>query len=135
MSSPQMQQQVVPSGPIRLADLALMAGPREIEFEIELPKGSEWDLEGENTLVVSSSVPSVTTPGQAMFQPVSMRFMVPLSAYNPGEAVLTYGLCVSWIDRSGTKCCDRREVVQRITVEADRGATVPWVHYKAQANQ
>jgi len=133
MDAPQLQQQVIPPQPLRLPDMKLMAGPREIEFEIELPKGGQWNLEGENDLVMTSSAPEVVAPGRADFQHLSMRFMVPVTALRSGETVLTYDLKVAWTDKNGI-CTDQRQIVQRVSVETGRGATVPWVHYKVQPN-
>ena len=118
---------------MRLPDLSIQAGPREIEFEIELPKGSEWDLAGVNVIGLQSSAPEVLTPGQTRFHADAMRFMLPITALHTGETVLTYDIKLAWID-DGTQSTDERQVVQRVTVEASRGSTVPWVHYKAQGN-
>ncbi len=133
MSGPLMQKQEIPNEMLRFPDLALMAGPREIEFEIELPKGSTWDTGGVNSLVVQSAAPEVLTSGQAHFAAETMRFMAPVTALIPGEAALVYQVQLAWLDKDGLKCTDQREVVQRVTVEHARGATVPWVHFKAQA--
>jgi hypothetical protein len=135
MESPQIEQQVISPEPIRLADMALMAGPREIEFEIELPKGSTWDLGGSNEVTATSAAPEVVATGETRFDPNSMRFMIPVSALRAGEAALVYDISVCWTEKGGQQCCDKRQVVQRVLVDTARGATVPWVHYKAKANQ
>ena len=134
MDAPQLNTQVIPAGPLRLPDLKLQAGPREIEFEVELPKGAEWDLAGENEITIVSSVPEVASPGQSRFNESAMVFYVPISGLRSGETILTYDIKLAWVEKSGEKCTDQRQVVQRLYVEASRGATVPWVHYKAMCN-
>jgi hypothetical protein len=133
MDTPQLQH-VIPADALRLPDLTLQAGPREIEFEVELPKAAEWDLSGENALTIASTAPEVVNTGEARFNHHSMFFMVPVTALRSGETILTYDLKLAWTEKSGTRCTDQRQVVQRVTVERDRGATVPWVHYKAVCN-
>lgn len=134
MDAPQLKQQVIPANALRLPDLRLQAGPREIEFEIELPKGAQWDLAGENILVLTSSAPDVLTTGPARFNYHAMVFMVPVTALRSGEAVLTYDIKLAWIEKSGSHCTDQRQVMQHVYVERNHGATVPWVHYKANGN-
>jgi hypothetical protein len=134
MDAPQLQQQVVPADALRLPDMKLQAGPREIEFEVELPKGAAWDEGGENAIAITSGSPQVVATGQARFDPHSMRFMIPATALRAGEALLTYDVKLAWVERTGNRCTDTRRVLQRVMVEATRGATVPWVHYKAQGN-
>ena len=62
-----------------------------------------------------------------------MRFMLPVTALRTGETVLTYDIKLAWTN-DGAQFTDERQLVQRLIVEASRGATVPWVHYKAQGN-
>jgi len=133
MDSARMQQQVIPQDALRLPDLRLMVGPWELEFEIELPKNCEWNLKGDNTLAVSSSDGTTLAVDGASFQPHSMRFMVPVKALRSGEVALTYDIALAWQGKDGTQCRDNRQVVQRVSIDTARGATVPWVHYKAQA--
>jgi hypothetical protein len=134
MDTPQQQQQVIPANTLRLPDLRLQAGPRELEFEIELPKGAQWDEAGENSVAVTSSAPQVVASGEARFNLHAMFFMIPLTALHSGETLLTYEVRLAWTERTGEQCTDTRQVVQRVYVETGRGATVPWVHYKAQCN-
>jgi hypothetical protein len=133
MDAPQLRKQTIPAQPLRLADLKIQAGPREIEFEIELPKGSQWDLAGVNTITLTSSAPEVAAPGQSRFNESAMAFYVPVTALRTGEAILTYDVRLAWTEQ-GEQVTDQRQLVQRVFVEAGRGATVPWVHYKALGN-
>jgi hypothetical protein len=137
MDNPQLQPQPENGGAtefLRLPDLEIMAGPREIMFEIELPHNSKWNEAEDNRLIVTSSDPHILSIGEALFEPQSMRFMVPVTALRQGIVAVTYELAVFWCDKNGQCDSDERAVVQKVCVEPSRGATVPWVHYRVKAD-
>lgn len=116
---------------IRLPDLEIWAGPRELEFEPELPKGSKFDPQDSPRMEVVSGTPEIISFGPARFEPSSIRLMIPLTAVREGEATVNYRIHIPWVDKAGQRCLDERVLVQKMYVLERGGATVPWVHYKA----